>query len=267
MSKRRYIRYLPIYGSFSTGMIYLGIGVIAILSFLKIKDGGADESSLLAFLNQSFIGKILFWVILLGTICFIIWRIFECITDPYEYGKGAKGLAKRTGIAMSTIPDALIALSAVQILFGKGNVQLDGQPVEQRQMVDTLLQEHWGDWVIISTGILICLTALGQFFYGITRGYKERVEMAHFSALKKRVTHVLAWAGYLARGIIVAIIGFSFLRAGIEKSAVHIVNTDKAFDYIGDHIGHFYFISVAIGTICYGLFMFVHGAAHDADKD
>jgi hypothetical protein len=267
MNKRRYIKYLPIYGSFSTGMIYLGIGVIAILSFLKIKDGGADESSLLAFLNQSFFGKILFWVILLGTICYIIWRIFECITDPYQYGKDAKGLAKRTGIAMSTIPDALIAFSAVQILFGRGNVQIDGQPLEQRQMVGALLQEHWGDWVVISTGVLICLTALVQFFYGITRGYKERVEMAHFSIFRKRVTHFLAWAGYLARGVIVGIMGFSFLRAGTENSAVHIVNTDKAFDYIGDHIGHVYFILVAVGTICYGLFMFVHGVAHDADKD
>jgi hypothetical protein len=38
--KTFFIHYLPIYGSFSTGLMYAAIGVIAILSFLKLKDGG-----------------------------------------------------------------------------------------------------------------------------------------------------------------------------------------------------------------------------------
>lgn len=35
----------------------------------------------------------------------------------------------------------------------------------------------------------------------------------------------------------------------------------------GDHVGHVYFILVAIGTICYGIFMLAHGMAYDAEKD
>jgi hypothetical protein len=45
-----------------------------------------------------------------------------------------------------------------------------------------------------------------------------------------------------------------------------VVNTDKAFDFIGDDVGHLYFIMVAAGTICYGLFMFVFGWYYDTDK-
>jgi len=47
----------------------------------------------------------------------------------------------------------------------------------------------------------------------------------------------------------------------------YIVNTNKAFDFIGDHVGHVYFILVAIATICYGVFMFAQGIAYDTDKD
>lgn len=61
----------------------------------------------------------------------------------------------------------------------------------------------------------------------------------------------------LARGI----------KAGITENARYVVNTDKAFDFIGDHIGHVYFILVAIATTCYGLFMFIQGIAYDTDKD
>lgn len=265
--KRSFFKSLPVYGCYATGIIYVGIGVIAILSFLKLKDGGADESSLLAFLNDSLVGKIFFWLILLGTVCYVIWRIFETIEDPYEYGNDFKGIAKRSGVAMSAIPDALIVFTAIQILLGAGNIQVDGQPVEQREMVASLMENDWGVEIVIAIGVVVAITAGVQFFYGISRGYKERMEIENLSSTKRKTIHALAWAGYAARGIILGIIGYFFIKAGVERSGQEIVNTDKAFDFIGDHVGHAYFIVVAIGTICYGLFMFAQGMAYDAEKD
>ena len=265
--KRSFVHYLPVYGCWSTGIIYLAVGVIAILSYLQIKEGGADESALLAFLNDSLAGRILLWIILLGTVSYVVWRIFESLKDPYGYGKSGKGIALRTGIAVSTIPDALIAFTAVQILLGASSIRVDGRPVQLRQMVNSMLEENWGEVAIISTGIITCLSALVQFFYGVSRGYKERVDILHFSADMKWLTHFFAWIGYGARGIILGIIGFFFLKAGIMRSGKYAVNTDKAFDFIGDNVGHLYFILIAIGTIGYGVFMFIHGWAYDPDKD
>jgi hypothetical protein len=263
--KKFFVRYLPMYGCISTGIIYLGIGIIAILSFLKIKQGGADESSMMEFLDDYLLGKIGIWIILLGSVCYIIWRIYETVNDPYDYGKEWKGLGIRSGIALSTIADAFIVFSAIQVLLGTGNIQEDGDPEEQRQLVAGILQENWGEWVIISIGIIISFTAIIQFIYGITQGYKERLDIAHFSQWKKKIVHVLAWAGYFARGIILGIIGFFFIKAGILEDAEWVVNTDKAFDFIGDQVGHFYFILVALGTILYGIFMFVLGITYDTD--
>jgi hypothetical protein len=265
--KKIFVRYLPFYGCVSTGIIYVAIGVIAILSFLKIKDGGADEGSLLVYLNDFIVGQVFIWIILLGTVSYIIWRIYEAIKDPYGYGKDVKGIAKRTGIALSSIADALIAYTAIEVLLGAGNIQANGQPQEQRQIVASMLQESWGESFIISMGFIICITALVQFFYGITKGYKERLNIDRFSPVMKNIIYFLAGTGYLARGIILAIIGFFFIKAGILENARYIVNTDKAFDFIGDHIGHVYFILVAVGTIFYGLFMFALGITYDADSD
>jgi hypothetical protein len=265
--KRRFVRYLPLYGCVSTGIIYIAIGVIAILSFLKLKQGGADESSLLAFLNDFMLGKQAIWLILLGTVSYIIWRIYETITDPYGYGKQAMGIAKRTGIALSTIADALMAYAAIEVLVGKGNIQTNGEPLEQRQIIASMLDESGGHWLIISVGFIIILTALVQFFYGVTKGYKERLDIDHLSPMVKSLIYFLAWAGYVARGIILGIMGVFFMKAGVLKNAQYVVNTDKAFDFIGDHVGHLYFILVAAGTIFYGLFMFALGVSYDIDRD
>lgn len=269
MQKRRknLIHYLPVYGCVATGIIYVAIGVIAILSFLRLKKGGADESSLLAFMNDFAVGRIFIWIILLGTVSYITWRVYETFKDPYCYGKEFSGIAKRTGIALSTTADMLIVYTAIKVLIGAGNIQIDGQPEGEREMVNNMLQWNLGGGLIIVIGSVVAVTAAVQFFYGVTRGYKERVDIEHFSTTVKGMIHFLAWTGYFARGIILGITGFFFIKAGVLEDARYVVNTDKAFDFIGDSVGHVYFILVAAGTVCYGLFMFALGAAYDTDKD
>jgi hypothetical protein len=264
--KRILIHYLPVYGCIATGIIYAGIGVIAILSFLKIRHGGADEGSMLAILDDYIAGKILIWVILLGTLCYIIWRFYETITDPYDYGKDMKGIARRAGIALSTVADMLIVYAAIRVILGTSHYQPDGEPREEQEMVHNLLQNH-GKWLVISIGLAYCFTALVQLFYGITKGYRERIDIERFSLIFQNTVHVLAWVGYFARGIILGIIGFFLVKAGVVENANYVVNTDKAFDFIGDEVGHVYFILVAVATICYGLFMFAQGLAYDSDRD
>lgn len=267
-SKKRkfYIRYLPIYGCISTGLIYTAIGIIAILSYLKLKEGGADEGSLLAFMYDYLTGKIFVWIVLLGTLSYIAWRIYEAIKDPYNYGKSWKGIMMRLGIGLSSIADVLIAYSAVMVIFGISQIREDGQPTEEREMVGSMLQKNWGEEIIITLGVIIALTAIVQFHYGVTRGYRERLNIARFGNKTKKLVHSLAWTGYLARGIIIGIIGFFFIKAGFLEDPDDVVNTDKAFNFLGDHVGHFAFILVAIGTICYGLFMFFLGVTYDHDN-
>jgi hypothetical protein len=264
--KRGSIHYLPVYGCIATGIIYVGIGIIAILSFLKIRHGGADEVSMLAILDDYIVGKIFIWIILLGTLCYIIWRFFETITDPYDYGKDIKGVARRTGIALSTVADILIVYAAIRVLFGTSHIHTNGQPEEERKMVDNLLKHH-GKWLVIGIGLGYFATAAVQFFYGITKGYRERVDIERFSPLFQYAIHFLAWAGYCARAIILGITGFFFLKAGVVENADYVVNTDKAFDFIGDDVGHVWFLLVAAATICYGVFMIAQGVAYDSDRD
>lgn len=264
---RFFIRYLPIYGCISTGLIYSAIGVIAILSYLKIKDGGADEGSLLAFMYDYLAGKIFVWIILLGTLSYIAWRIIEAFKDPYNYGSSWKGIFRRLGIGLSSIADVFIAYSAIMVILGISGIQEDGQPEEQREMAGSMLSEGWGDIAIIALGSTIGITAIIQFYYGITRGYRERLNIKQFSKEIKKLIHILAWIGYTARGIIIGIIGFFFIKAGVVENPGFVVNTDKAFNFIGENVGHLQFILVAIGTICYGLFMFSLGITYDTDSD
>lgn len=265
MKKKSFIHFLPEFGCMATGVLYGGIGVIALLSFFRVRDGGADESSMLLVLNDLLVGKILIILILLGTTCYVAWRMYEVVADPYHYGRSWKGLARRAGIALSTVADALVVSSCVRVLLGTNEIQTNGQPVEERAMTEALL-DAGNDWVVISLGVVILATAMIQLVYGFTKGYKERVDEHGFNAITKNIFHVLGFYGYGARGLILGIIGYFFLAAGIEHEAEIVVNTDKAFDFIGDNLGHLLFIVTAVGTIAFGSFMVALGVTYKAAK-
>lgn len=261
------IHYLPVYGCISTGLIYASIGVIAILSFFRIREGGADENRLFAILSQYVAGKIVVAVILLGSLCYVVWRFYEAKTDPYGYGNDLSGKAKKTGIILSTLADILIVLSAFRFIIGMGDTAESNQLENLRQMAGKILTGDNGPLMIISTGLVYLVTAGVQLIYGTTRGYRERMEVEEFRVGWRKFIHFLGLYGYVSRGIILGITGYFYLKAGLESNASLIVDTDKAFDFIGDNIGHVAFIFIAAGTIAYGAFMFILGTAYDIDRD
>ncbi|MDQ3279189.1 MAG: DUF1206 domain-containing protein [Bacteroidota bacterium] len=263
--KRILLKAITLIGCFSTGVLYGSIGVIALLSFLKLKDGGADESSFLVLLDGFLAGRILVWLIVVGAVCFVIWRFYEALKDPYKVGNDAKGVMLRTGAFFSSGADAFIAFSALQSLFTQEQAPTTGEPVQQRSIVAGLLENDFGQVVVIAIGVIVMLTAVVLAFYGLSKRFTETIRAKNFSKAWRYTVHALAYAGYLSRGIILGITGFFFIKASVENNSKYVVNTDKAFDFIGDRIGHLYFILVAAGTICYGLYMFVLGVNYDID--
>jgi NADH:ubiquinone oxidoreductase subunit 6 (subunit J) len=204
---------------------------------------------------------------MVGTACYIAWRIYEAVTDPYGYGKDFRGLGKRSGIVLSTFADLLIVYSAIKVLLEIGDIQQSGEPHEERAFVSKVLNESWGASAVTAMGVVVLVAAVVQLVYGVTRGYKERLDIDNYSKAGKAIIHFLAWVGFCSRGIIVGITGFFLVKAAFTRDSENVVNTDKAFDFIGDEIGHLYFILVALGTVCYGIFMIIHGLAYDHDKD
>lgn len=261
------LKTLTLVGCFSTAIIYASIGTIAMLSFFKLKNGGADESSFFVLLNSFVAGRIINLVIIVGAICFIAWRFYEAIKDPYHKGKDTKAILLRTGAAFSSAADAFIALSVLAAMFGKQKAPVSGEPVQQRDMVAHLLGYHGGTAIVIAAGVIVLLTSIVLVFYGLSSKFTEAINSNHFSRKQKNAVHAIAYAGYFARGVILGIIGVSFIKSAIENNSSYTVNTDKAFDFIGDHIGHPWFILIAIGTVCYGVYMFILGLHYDVSNE
>jgi hypothetical protein len=155
----------------------------------------------------------------------------------------------------------------LQALFNQQKAPQTGEPVEQRALVGQLLQMDSGKTIVLAIGVIVMLTALVLLFYGLSKRFTEALNTYAFSKKQQYLLHGMAYAGYLSRGIIVGITGFFLFKAAIKNDSAYVVNTDKAFDFIGDHVGHIFFVIVAVGTILYGVYMFILGLHYDVNAD
>jgi hypothetical protein len=262
----RLVRYLAWGGSVAIGLVYIGIGTIAMLSLLRLKDGGADEDSMLEFLTELPAGWIVVWGILIGMLCYIAWRLYEAIANPFQLPATAKGISMRIGTALSGVAYAIIALSAVQALLG---IALEGDGVEeQRLLIEEVLDRRGGAWLIGITGVLVGITGMLEIYHVVRREYVRRLRMQELSRTAQRWLHGIAWYGHFSRAIILLIMAYFLLQGAIHSNPQEVVNTDKAFNFIGEsQLGHPLFVVVAVGTAAYGVFMILQGIYLKWEKD
>jgi hypothetical protein len=241
----------------SIGTVYLLIGVWAMLALLRIANPAADEQRILHRLLQFPFGGALIAAVAVGTTGYILWLIFEAVFDPYGFGKTLKGVAERIGIAMSTIAYGAIVVAAAKVLFF-------GEPSSEREkqrFVATVL--HWpaGPWMIGAAGLVIAVAGLYQLIYVYDGDHARRLLMDRHGKVARTAVNILGWAGYGARCAILLVVGGSLVHAAVSFDPRKVGDTDSAFDFLGlggGSVGNALFSAVALGTIAYGVVMYIN---------
>lgn len=249
-------------GCVSVGTVYVLIGAWAMMALLRLADPAADEQRILHRTLQLPFGGVLITAVAAGTSGYILWLIFEAVFDPYRFGKSLKGVVERIGIAFSTIAYGTIVAAAARVLLG------DGASNERRQqrLVGTIL--HWpaGPWLVGAAGVVVAVTGLYQLKYVYDGDHERRLEMEHHSKRARGLVNALGWAGYGARCAILLVIAGFLVHAAYTFNPRHVGDTDAAFNVLGlagGVGGDILFSAVALGTVAYGVVMYINAVYFD----
>jgi hypothetical protein len=251
-------RVLARVGCFAIGTVYVLIGVWAMLALLCLADPAADEQRILDRLRELPFGSAFIAVIALGTVGYMLWLLFEATFDPYDFGRTAKGVAERVGIGLSTLAYGVIVAAAVRTLLGAGG---HGEEKQQR-MVATVLDWPGGQWLVGGAAVLLASAAVYQLKYVYDRDHLRRLELGRSATIARMAVNALGWAGYGARCAILLVLSWFLLRSAWSLDPRAMGDTDSAFDFLGlggGPLGDGVFSIVALGTIAYGIFLYVNG--------
>lgn len=261
-----YVEKMAKVGCYSIAVVYFLVGLMALMGFFGRSDNGADEERIMDMILDLPLGEVLIALLIAGLLGYIVWRVYESITDPYDFGSSAKGIARRAGIGLSATGYLIIAFAAGQMLLegGSGNGEED-----QQNMIAQVLEFPGGPWIVGLVGAITGFAGLVQFKYVATGDYHKRINFDQMPSWARISTHILSWWGYMARGVLLAVIGYFLISAGIESDPEEVGDTDSAFDFLGDlgTFGSTVFIAVALGTMLYGVFMVIHGIYYSFEKE
>jgi hypothetical protein len=237
--------------------VYVLVGGLALLALAGVLTDMADEDRMVLVVMDIPGGAFVIWAIVAGLAGYTVWRVIETLADPYDFGKDWVGLAKRTGVGLSGLGYGLLAFSAARIALAEGT---DGEESEQEQQLFVAQVLDWpaGVWIVGGAGVILAIVAVIQLVLLIRREYMVEIDRDGLSPALCNVVHGLAWWGYLARGVILTVLGYFLLRAALTLDPEEVGDTDTAFDTIGGGwVGDTAFAIVALGTIAFGAYMYM----------
>ena len=249
------------------GTVYVLVGALALLALSGLLIEAADEERAVQLLMSIPGGPVVIWAIVLGAAAYVVWRAIEAISDPYGYGAGWKGLAQRAGVSSSAIGYGLIAFTTARIAIGTGSGARDAAEEQQQLIVAQVLEWPAGELVVGLAGAVLAVVGVAQFVLVARRAYAREIQIEPQTEFGERVTHVLASYGYSARGVILCVLAWFLVEGAISGNPKAVGDTDTAFDFIGGGaIGDSAFAIVALGTIAYGVFMYMNAWHYKFDS-
>ncbi|HEX8547328.1 MAG TPA: DUF1206 domain-containing protein [Cytophagaceae bacterium] len=241
------------FGIFCKGVVYCVLGLLAFLAAIgSRKQDPSKEGSFKLILEQPF-GKILLAIVAIGLVGYVLWRFIQVVKDTENKGKDLKGIIARVGFGMSGIIYAGFAYVAADLVLGNTEGSGGGG---NKQMTQKLLDHSYGQVILGIIALIVIGQAINQIYKAYTGKYKKKIHQERMSSKESEVFSKVGKVGYVARGIVLAIIGYFILRAALESNSNEVKDTEGAFAFINHSFGPVIFGIVALGLMAYGVFMF-----------
>ncbi|KAA5542432.1 DUF1206 domain-containing protein [Adhaeribacter rhizoryzae] len=246
------------FGMAAKGVVYTLVGALAFMAAFEINgnsEQGAGKQGVFQFILEQPFGKILLGIVALGLVCYTIWRFIQAFMDSERKGGDAKGIGKRLGYAFSGLIYGSLAFYAAKLVLGSGGGSGGGD--SRQTLAGKLLEQPFGQWLVGIVAVGTMAMGLYQIYKAITGKYLKNIQTAQIKSDIKDMLMKAGKVGYIARGIVWGIIGFLFLKAAMNSNAQEAGGTTSAFQFLEQSYGSILLGAIALGLVCYGVFMFV----------
>ncbi|MDQ3143708.1 MAG: DUF1206 domain-containing protein [Pseudomonadota bacterium] len=213
MNRMRRIETWARLGYAARGLVYLLLGWLALSTgkalstgeTVKAFEGLPGGAPLLALLTVGLFG-------------YGLYKIYSAIVDLDQEGSEPKGHVIRTARAIGGLGYWLLAFTAAKQLFDGGGAaesgQASGSGGTQQEAATQASQAAGGDLLLIVVGLAVLGVAAAQFVIAYKAKFME--EMPGAPPLVRPAGQI----GYAARAIIVAMVGYFFVKAGLDGERV-----------------------------------------------
>jgi hypothetical protein len=247
-------------GWVAKGIVY---GVMGAVAFAVARDGGTAESQgdqasprgAVEKLAASGVGSVLVIVLAAGLGVYALWRLVTVILPA---DNDAHAWAHRVGYAVSAVMYGFLAWSAVSLAQANSGGEQGDDDATVTRLVADVMGRTGGRWLVGLAGVL--LGVLGAFFVrkAVKRTFEDDLEHRGVGVVTYRSIVRLGVAGWLARAVIMVLIGIFLVRSAVDYDPEQAEGLDDALRRTaGSTIGAWLVAVTGIGLVVYAAFCIV----------
>ena len=247
-SKSPAAHFLARAGLTARGVIYILVGLVAVLVALGQSSREADQSGALQLLAGKSYGMVSLWLLGLGFAAYSLWRLSEAAFGVTGEPPGAGPRLKSLG---RSVVYASLAYLTFKVISGAGS----SQSRRQQDVTGTVMQHPAGRWVVGIAGLIIVGCGLVLIVEGARKKFMKYLRTAQMSARMRRVVKMLGMIGTIARGLVLALVGVLVVDAAVTHQAAKSGGIDKALLTLRDQpFGPFLMLVAALGLMVVGVY-------------
>jgi hypothetical protein len=238
------------FGHFTKGVIYGLIGALALQVAIGSGNRVPGEEEAVGVVGDQPFGVFLLLATAVGLFGYAIWRLIEGVQDKKNKGNGGTGLAHRIASIASGVVNGALAVAVLQLALGNGGGG------GSKSWVGKLLEQPFGAVLLALIGAGIILAGLFQLYKAYTKKFLEDFRSGGLSPTERRWITRAGQVGYSARGVVLPIVGFGFVKAALDHDPGQTGGMREALvEIASSSYGPLLLGLVAVGLLAFGLFM------------
>lgn len=236
-------------GYAAKGLVYMAIGWLSATAAFGGGGGASGSRNAIAVLAENGGGAVVLWLVGLGLVSYVIWRLVQALVDPEHEGGG-----KRVVYLVSAMLYAGLAFWTLRgAMRGYASSSEDGST----GWTATLMSQPMGRWLVLAAGVAVGGYGLVQFWNAYRAKVADRLKPGLPAGTRRWVVRC-ARAGLVARGVVMLVIGGLLVVAGWTSRPEDSTGLGDALETLREQpYGPWLMGAVAIGLGLYGIYQLV----------
>jgi Domain of Unknown Function (DUF1206) len=235
-------------GLTARGVIYILVGLVAVLVALGHSSREADQQGALQLLAGKPYGLFALWLLGIGFAGYALWRLSEAAF-------GVTGDRPGAGPRLKSLARAVIYAGLSYLTFTVIAGKSRSQSGRQQDITANLMQHGPGRVLVGVVGLIIVGCGITLVIEGARKKFMRYLQTARMSPRTRRAVEMLGVIGTIARGLVFALVGVLVIEAAVTHKASESGGIDKALLTLrGAPLGEFLMLLAALGLMIFGVY-------------
>jgi hypothetical protein len=241
-------------GLVSYGVVHLVLAWLALRLAFGDQGGSASSQGAIHELAQNSLGRISLYVVAAGFVALVVWQLMEALWGHRDEDGGKRALKRVTSAAKVVIYGSLAVTAFTTATASSGSSSGSGGT---HGMTAQLMRMPAGPYLVGAVGVVLLVVAAFLAHRGWAEKFRSKLDVDGRTGRDGRAYVLLGKAGYLSKGVALAVVGLLFLYAAYTHDARKSGGLDDALHKVLQQpFGAPVLVVIALGFGCYGLFCF-----------